>query len=152
MESYSLDQRYSLQVHSDVAVLAQVLSWFNQLYQPSIPKPIWLQCQTILAEGLTNAIRHAHRDKPSATPVDIEVSFSHQQPSHHQSSHHQIVIKVWDCGSAFDLDQKIQNLPDRIDPQQYGGRGIQIMKKLADQIHYDRMDDQRNCLVIIKNY
>ncbi|OUC15605.1 MAG: hypothetical protein B0A82_06625 [Alkalinema sp. CACIAM 70d] len=152
MESYSLDQKYSLQVKSDITVLTQVLSWFNQLYQPSIPKSIWLQCQTILAEGLTNAIRHAHRDQPSGTPVDIEVSFSQQQQAQQQQPQQQIVIKIWDWGTAFDLAQKIQNLPDRIDPQQYGGRGIQIMKKLSDQIHYDRLDNQRNCLVIVKNY
>lgn len=142
MESFSVDHTYSLQVRSDVSVLAQVLSWFNQLYQPSIPNKIWLQCQTILAEGLTNAIRHAHRDQPTTTPVDIEIIIARQQ----------IIMKIWDWGAAFDLSQKIQALPDRIDPQQYGGRGIQIMQKLADRLHYDRIDDQRNCLVIVKNY
>ena len=50
-----------------------MLSWFEQMNQPPIPdKKIWWQCQTLMMEGFTNIVEHAHRNLPIETSIEIE--------------------------------------------------------------------------------
>src|SRR5919199_203427 len=67
-------QSFQLQVNTEPKDLSRVFSWFEQLRQPSIPSNVWLECQTALAEGFDNAVRHAHKGLPSKTPIDIQVT------------------------------------------------------------------------------
>ncbi|MEM1168675.1 MAG: ATP-binding protein [Cyanobacteria bacterium P01_H01_bin.35] len=130
-----------LQVHSDLTENDKVLSWFEQLHQAPIPKTVWLQCELALAEGFTNATRHAHKYLPTETPIDIEVTM--------YTDH--LEIRIWDYGQPFDLTEwlKVQPDPDIFAP---GGRGIKLMSAIADNISYTRTSDNRNCLLIAKNY
>ncbi|MGD1715093.1 ATP-binding protein [Dapis sp. BLCC M172] len=130
-----------LQVHSDLAENDKVLSWFEQLHQAPIPKTIWLQCELALAEGFTNATRHAHKYLPTETPIDIEVTMYTDC----------LEIRIWDYGQPFDFTEwlKVQPEPDMFAP---GGRGIKLMYAIADDISYTRTSDNRNCLLIKKNY
>ncbi|MEM7596030.1 MAG: ATP-binding protein, partial [Cyanobacteria bacterium P01_A01_bin.83] len=73
--------------------LDQVLFQFNQIYQNFIPLRDWLQCRLALAEGFTNAVRHAHKNLPPDIPIKIEVFLKETA----------MEIKIWDHGSAFDL-------------------------------------------------
>jgi serine/threonine-protein kinase RsbW len=130
-----------LQVQSAIDELSQVMDWFNQLYQPAIPKTVWIQCQTALAEGLTNAVRHAHRGKPAATPIEIEVTIQARS----------LEIRIWDQGAAFDLAQRLATLPPTVSQDAIGGRGLLLLQRLADRLSYVRSGD-RNCLLIVKNY
>lgn len=136
-----IEQFYSLQVPSDLQVLTQVMFWFEHLERPAISPQIWVQCQTMLAEGLTNAIRHAHQDRDNHLPIDLEVAISYQR----------ITIRIWDYGPAFDLEEKLKELPKIVDQGQCGGRGLWIMQQLADHLEYRRINDQRNCLVMVKH-
>jgi serine/threonine-protein kinase RsbW len=88
-----------LRVQTNLGDLNQVLQWFEQLNQSSIPRKVWIQCKTALAEGFTNAVRHAHQDFPIETPIDIEVSITPEQ----------LEIRIWDLGAAFDLTQKFDS-------------------------------------------
>lgn len=130
-----------LQVNSDLSGLDQVLSWFAQLHQPPIPTSLWIRCQLALAEAFTNAVRHAHRDQPGL-PVDIEVALFPER----------LEIRVWDQGPPFDLEQRLKNLSERLDLYSGGGRGLKLMKDIADTLSYTRTDDSRNCLLIVKHY
>jgi serine/threonine-protein kinase RsbW len=130
------------QVPTDLKALDQVLLWFDQLYRPSIPKKVWLQCQLAIAEGFTNAVRHAHQDLSPNIPIDIEVTLF---PKY-------LEIRIWDQGPPFDLEQRLQDLGHKVDEQAGGGRGIAIMQKIADKLSYKRTDDNRNCLLIMKRY
>jgi serine/threonine-protein kinase RsbW len=130
------------QVPSDLKALDQVLSWFDQFSQPQISKKIWLQCQLALAEGFTNAVRHAHKELPKDTPVEIEVTLL---PGC-------LEIRIWDWGPPFDLEGMLQRLGQGVDVQAGGGRGIVILHKIADKLSYTRTDDCRNCLFIMKKY
>ncbi|HEY9739053.1 MAG TPA: anti-sigma regulatory factor [Coleofasciculaceae cyanobacterium] len=136
------DLKQVTQVPSDLRALDQVLSWFDQLYQPSIAKKAWLQCQLALAEGFTNAVRHAHKDLSSDVPIDIEVTLFPQS----------LEMRIWDQGPAFDLEGRLQNLEHRVDELAGGGRGIAILQKIADKLTYTRTVDNRNCLLIVKHY
>lgn len=130
------------QVNTDLRLLAQVLAWFNQLRQPSIPQSEWLKCELALAEGFTNAVRHAHADKPLETPIEIEVTFKRQS----------IELRIWDYGSGFNLKEQLHDLPEPAAQETSGGRGLKIIQQTADEVSYRAVDGQRNCLLIIKNY
>lgn len=135
-------QKSSKQVKSDLTELEQVLSWFDELNHSSIPRKVWLQCQLALAEGFTNAIRHAHKGLPTDVPIDIEVTL---YP-------HYLEMRIWDQGPPFDLEQWLQNHAQKVDPNGGGGRGIEILNKIADKLSYTRTDDNRNCLLMVKRY
>lgn len=130
------------QVPTDLRALDQVLSWFDQLYQPSIPKKVWLQCQLALAEGFTNAVRHAHRNFPTEVPIDIEVTLFSGS----------LEMRIWDQGLPFDFEQRLKAMDQKVDEQAGGGRGLAILQKIADKLSYTRTDDNRNCLLMVKTY
>ncbi|MEW5861785.1 MAG: ATP-binding protein [Cyanobacteriota bacterium] len=135
-----LIKKISVQVSSDLKALDGVLSWFEGLNQPGIPKKIWLQCQLALAEGFTNAVRHAHKGKTSDVPIDIEVNLFSEC----------LEIRIWDQGPPFDLEARLKK-PEEISKNATGGRGIAILQKIADYLSYTRTD-KRNCLLVVKHY
>jgi len=131
-----------LQVCSDLGENDKVLSWFEQLHQAAIPKKVWLKCELALAEGFTNAVRHAHKYLPTETPIDIEVKICTEQ----------MEIRIWDYGQPFELLEWLKQQPTQTDILAGGGRGIKLMYAIADNISYTRTSDNRNCLLIVKKY
>jgi serine/threonine-protein kinase RsbW len=94
-------KQIQLQVNSDLAVLEDVLAWYQQLEDQPIPKPIWWQCQIALAEGFTNAVNHAHKQLPCTTPIHLQVTVFHES----------LEICIWDYGPPFDLKAQFNNSP-----------------------------------------
>ncbi|MGL5082510.1 MAG: ATP-binding protein [Microcoleaceae cyanobacterium] len=141
-EPLPLPHKSKFQAPTSLGSLAELLSWFNELKPVFIPRSIWLRCQLALAEGFTNAVRHAHRGLPTNQVIDIEVTVLPQQ----------IEIRVWDYGPSFDLEQKLHELPNFPDKSAGGGRGLKLLQDIADEISYQRTADQRNCLFIVKHY
>jgi serine/threonine-protein kinase RsbW len=136
-------RKINLQVKTDLAVAQQVLSWFDELNQPPIPdKEIWYKCQTLLWEGFANIAEHAHKGLPPETLIEIEAVRFEQQ----------IEIRIWDYGSPFDLEKKLQEIPDFEENDDDRGRGLKIISLWADRFSYTRLDDERNCLFILKFY
>ncbi|MEL7034787.1 MAG: anti-sigma regulatory factor [Cyanobacteria bacterium J06592_8] len=131
-----------LQAPNNLDALSDILAWFAQLQHPSISSTIWIRCQLALAEGFTNAVRHAHENLPPDITVDIEVDLSNDQ----------ILIRIWDQGPAFDLMEKMEKIPPQIDQNASGGRGLKLMRDIADSLSYVRQPDGRNCLSILKKY
>ena len=131
-----------LQVHSDLRENDKVLSWFEQLQEAPIPKTVWLQCELALAEGFTNATRHAHKSLARETPIDIEVTMYTDY----------LEIRIWDYGQPFDLLEWLKQQPVQTDIWDGGGRGIKLMYAIADHISYTRISDNCNCLLIVKKY
>jgi serine/threonine-protein kinase RsbW len=129
-------------VNTDLRSLKQVLSWFEQFQRPSVPTFTWLQCQLALAEAFTNAVRHAHAGKQADTPIEIEIEMENGA----------IALKIWDRGNAFDLEKRLHRATKGVDVQAEGGRGLKLMKQMADYISYTRTADDRNCLFILKKY
>lgn len=135
-------QTVKLQVKTNLNDLDLVLSWFAQLYQPQIPQMFWSQCQLALAEGFTNAVRHAHKGQSSEVPIDLEATLTPQG----------VELRIWDQGPPFDLNQWLSSMPEKIDEDALGGRGVKLMQDIADHLSYERTADSRNCLSIIKYY
>ncbi|MBW4520956.1 MAG: ATP-binding protein [Scytolyngbya sp. HA4215-MV1] len=138
----SVIRKASLQVNTDLNALVQVLTWFDQFHHPPLSEQVWLQCQLILAEGFTNAVRHAHRNLPPDTIIEIESALFFQY----------LEIKIWDYGQPFDLAAFVNSLPPEIDQNAEGGRGLHLMRKMADELSYIRTGHDRNCLLLVKRY
>lgn len=64
MGKLEVTQHISFRVKSDLIYLKEVLSRFETLRQEWISEKDWLQSQLALAEAFTNAVRHAHKNKP----------------------------------------------------------------------------------------
>lgn len=131
-----------IEAPSDLKALDQVLSQFNQIYQNSIPFRDWLQCRLALAEGFTNAVRHAHKNLPPEIPIEIEVQLQETA----------IEIKIWDHGSAFDLHGFITETARKHEDWLGSGRGIPILNKISNRLDYFRTEKQQNCLLIVKEF
>jgi len=101
-ESGNLLKSARLQVNTNLDALPQVLDWYEEL-QSSIPPEIFHYYQLALAEGFTNAVRHAHKDLPADTPIEIEFKVYEGR----------LEMRLWDCGKPFDLNAKLSELKAR---------------------------------------
>lgn len=136
-------QKFHLQVDTKLICLQEVLVWFERLISPCLPKTTGWQCEVALAEAFTNAVRHAHQDLPTSTPIDLEVELF---PNF-------LEMRVWDFGRPFDLNKTLLANEKNINSlEKEGGRGLQFIKKLTDELQYLNLSDYRNCLVIRKKY
>lgn len=98
-----LIKKIRLQVKTELSALNEVLQWYDQLGKLPIPKLVWWKCQLALAEGFTNAVRHAHRGMPLETPIKLEILVFKGR----------LEIRIWDCGQPFDLEAKVREIRER---------------------------------------
>ena len=101
-----------------------------------------MQCQMAIAEGFTNAVRHAHGEEFKEYPIGINLTLAENT----------LDIRIWDHGKQnFDLEHYIANLDMQVNEFASGGRGIIILKKIASKLAYQRdQQRQQNCLLISK--
>ena len=132
-------QKIQIEVSSTLNALDRILLQFEQIYQDFIPQQDWLQCRLAMAEGFTNAVRHAHKNLPEETEVKIEVFLTQVS----------IEILIWDWGKVFDLHNFIVQTSQKHHNWLDSGRGIPLIIKIADRLEYHRIGS-RNCLLIIK--
>ena len=82
----------------------------------------------VLTEALANAICHANACDPSK---DVRVSIS--------ASDKDLIIRVFDQGQGFDI-QQLKKI--KVKETDEGGRGVQIIFKLMDQVKYLKKGSQ----------
>jgi serine/threonine-protein kinase RsbW len=129
-----------LKVKSDLTVQAQVQKRFERFYSTYISKihssdDRFNRLNLALAEGFSNAVRHAHQELPSETLIEIELAVGHER----------IEIRIWDQGKPFDPNEVEEPLPGTLCE---GGYGWFLLRRLADRVVYERCEDGRNCLLI----
>ena len=135
-------KQFHLQVATNLEALQEVLQWFESLISPYLSKTTGWQCEVALTEAFTNAVRHAHHNLPTSTPIDLEVKLCDSF----------LEMRVWDRGKSFDLKAQLQaNEKNITSLDQEGGRGLQFIKKLTDELQYLTVTKCLNCLVIRKN-
>lgn len=130
-----------LTVNSDLTVLNSVQRWFEKFWHRHNPRLSWRDSQLhrlnlALAEGFTNAVRHAHSGLSAETSIDIQV-VQHDDRTE---------IRIWDWGQPFDPNGLKEPEPGTLCE---GGYGWFLLRRLADRVSYDRQG-QRNCLLIVK--
>lgn len=131
-----------IEVKSDLQAIDFVLYQFNKIYDNRILQQDWLQCQLALVEGFTNAVRHAHKDLPIETPIEIELILCLAK----------MTIRIFDRGQPFDLENFINTMSAKDSNWQGSGRGIAIINKVSDVLSYDRVSHEQNCLVMTKYF
>ncbi|WP_069791586.1 ATP-binding protein [Cyanobacterium sp. IPPAS B-1200] len=134
-------KQISFVVPSDLLCLGEVLGKYEEVKPESINQRVWLECQLALAEGFTNAVRHAHKNLPPETIIEIEIIIN---PSN-------LEIKIWDQGNPFNLISS-QESNSKDNQLKTGGRGIEILEKVADELKYEHHPNNRNCLTIKRNF
>ncbi len=136
-------KQYHLQVKTELEALKDVLQWFEGRVFPLVPQKMGWQCEVALVEAFTNAVRHAHQDLPQTTPIDLEVKLL---PNF-------LEMRIWDQGQPFDIQAKLRKSEREAGlMEKEGGRGLQFIKKLTDELQYLSLPNHRNCLVMRKNY
>jgi len=91
-------KKISIQRPTDIKSVTQVLSWLEQLDALPIPEAVLHQCKLVVIEGFTNAVRHAHKNLPRETPIELEITVFNER----------IEIKIWDWGNPFDFKAKLK--------------------------------------------
>lgn len=138
----SVPIKSTFKVKGNLQALDQLLHYFDRLYQPWIPKKDWLQCQLAMAEGFTNAVRHAHKNLPPEIPIEVEIILTQQT----------VEMRIWDSGPYFDLDGFLKGTTARNNQLSGNGQGLVILQKIAAHLSYTRTNDDRNCLLIVKRF
>ena len=131
-----------LTVYSNLEFLNQVQRWFEQFCLQHLPLLLWsdrelYRLNLALAEGFTNAVRHAHQSLPPETTIDIDLTLWTDR----------FEIRIWDKGKPFNPDAIKEPEPGTL---QEGGYGWFLLRRLADRVAYERGEDGRNCLLIVK--
>ena len=143
MKSNLEAKQYHLRVKTELKALKEVLQWFEGLVFPLVPQKMGWQCEVALVEAFTNAVRHAHQNLPETTPIDLEVELL---PNF-------LEMRIWDQGQPFDIQAKLRKSEREASlMEKEGGRGLQFIKKLTDELQYLNLPNHRNCLVMRKHY
>ncbi|MBP0022333.1 MAG: ATP-binding protein [Cyanobacteria bacterium SBLK] len=141
-------KKIHLSLPTDLGSLPKVLDRFEKLASPRLSPQLYWECQLALAESFTNVVRHAHRDLPPSTPIDLEIILFPRG----------LEMRIWDCGQPFDWEGRLEEKLRRDDdPWAVGGRGLCLIHKVMDDCQYipagegqsTRRSD-RNCLILCK--
>lgn len=141
-KSQEMSHKEHLRIKSDLSFLNQVLDWFDRFSSQNMRKFSWLAkeydaLKLALDEAFTNAVRHAHKNLPPETPIDIELNLCSDR----------MEIRLWDYGEPFDPDTVAE---PELGTLQAGGYGWFLMRRIADNLVYERCEDGRNRLTLIK--
>lgn len=144
MDSHVAIARSHLYLKTNLEALLQVLSEFDRVVAEVLVEELYFKCRLALAEGFTNAVRHAHRYLPEETVIEVEMKLSDRL----------LEICIWDKGEPFDLQARLQEIEREPDnPLKVGERGLQWMNELMDEVRYIRVTEKgdRNCLILRKD-
>ena len=138
----SIVQQDHLTVKSELKLLNRVQQWFENFCLQHLSQFDWSESQIYrlnlaLAEGFTNAVRHAHYALPPETTIEIDISLWIDR----------LEMRIWDYGKPFDPNAIAEPQPGTL---QVGGYGWFLLRRLADHVVYERAADGRNCLLIVK--
>ena len=114
---------YTLQLPSSINSITKLESFIDELSEKlGFSDEIYANVLTCLSEAVVNSIIHGNRENPNKKVyINLEII-----------EHKRLIFTVSDEGNGFDFN----NLPDPTAPENLEnltGRGVFIIKKLADQ-------------------
>ena len=128
-----------LRIPATLEELQHVYGWAEeQLAAAGIDESRRYDIMLALSEAVTNAIRHGSSQLHNAT-VDVEVAVTNDS----------VCIKVSDQGTGFDPEQ----IPDPTEGHNIfipHGRGVYLIRTLADEVSFDFSEDGTTVTVNFK--
>ena len=126
-----------LYVPSDLSFVNTVENWLLAYLKQHLRDSLdWSnqssRLRLALVEAYSNAVRHAHKDKPNV-PILLRLELTDQK----------LAIEVWDYGHGFDITTYFPPHPEQ---KQEGGYGWLIMNRLMDKVEYHLQVNGANCL------
>ena len=122
---------------SELETLRKNLEQFGK--QLGLTKKCLFEINLALEEIVTNIISYRCADNEEQC---IQVTLSHEN--------HMVIIKIEDCGVPFNLLQAAEpDLECGLEELKIGGLGIHLVKKMMNDIIYERCGD-KNVLIIKK--
>jgi serine/threonine-protein kinase RsbW len=123
---------YSLQLPSKIESIAVLENFVDELVEKlHIGDDVYANLMTCLNEAITNAIYHGNKqDLNKKVFINLEVI-----------NNKRLVFTVSDEGEGFNF----ASIPDPTDPEnleKLTGRGVFIMKKLADQCIFNMLGNE----------
>ncbi|NJM76492.1 MAG: ATP-binding protein [Acaryochloridaceae cyanobacterium RU_4_10] len=58
-------------------------------------------------------------------------------------------MRIWDYGPSFSLKERLEGMIS-IPDESESGRGLMLLKEIASEVKYERVNENRNCLLLIK--
>ncbi len=131
-----------LHVPSDLNFLTLVENWLLECLKIQLGESVdWSRqssrLRLALVEAYSNAVRHAHREKPNL-PILLRLELKNRD----------LALEIWDYGEGFDISNYLA--PNPLEKQE-GGYGWLIMNRLMDKVEYQLQVDGANCLKLEVN-
>jgi|ERR1043165_7639227 serine/threonine-protein kinase RsbW len=132
-----------LTITADPARLKDVRHAVMELAFPCLPAKAHLVALAV-DEAVANAILHGTLPQGGGgihATIDVDIHSDGQR----------LEVRIGDGGPAYDPRQA--DMPDlhaRVRSRQRGGLGLQIIRRVMDEVHYARLDNQRNELRLVK--
>lgn len=123
---------YTLQLPSKLESITTVENFIDNLSEKyNFTEETYANVLTCLSEAVINAIVHGNKlDNSKKVYINLEVI-----------QNKRLIFTIADEGSGFDYN----NLPDPTSPENlenYSGRGVYIIKKLADQCIFNTLGNE----------
>lgn len=123
----TMEELHSLQLASNSESVAVLENFVDDLVQKmQIGDDVYANLMTCLNEAITNAIYHGNKQSPNKKVfVNLEIINSKR-----------LVFTIADEGDGFDFTS-IPDPTEQSNLEKLTGRGVYIMKRLADQCIYN---------------
>jgi serine/threonine-protein kinase RsbW len=123
----------TLVIRAEIGELARVVGWTEMLATTmSLPSSTLFAIQLCFEEAVSNIIRHGFADRPGKAR-DIQLSVERRGDA--------VIITAADFAPAFDpLGVVPRPRPATIEEAVVGGHGIQLMRRFAQHLSYERRD------------
>lgn len=108
--------------YENLAIAEKLINDVSEQFQ--LPEDYYGNILVAVTEAVNNAIQHGNKSNPDK---NIEVAFRKQD--------NKLQFTIKDEGDGFDYE----NIPDPTDPaniEKINGRGVFLMKNLADQVEF----------------
>ena len=104
--------------------------WAAQGVSPAVTWPV----EVSLDEVLANVVRHGLEGRGDAARVELEIRLDAGDPPRCE-------LRVEDDGPEFDpLGKAAPDTALGLDERPIGGLGIELVRRLMDEVHYERRD------------
>ena len=130
------DAPQRLVVRADLEEFPRLVAWTEGLAGSlDLPASTSFAIQLCLEEAFSNIVRHGSFERPGAAGPDNDVRLT---LARHDGA---VVMTVEDSAAAFDpLAVAAPSAPASIEDAVVGGQGINLMRKFAQRMEYERRD------------